>query len=108
MGLEDGLEGLLHISELSDQKVENPEDVVNVGDKLEVKILRVDTEERKIGLSRRRVEWNEEKEAAENAKEAAAAAQKMDTADLKGGLGSAGPLISPDMAADREESEGGE
>ena len=108
VGLEDGLEGLLHISELSDQKVENPEDVVNVGDKLEVKILRVDTEERKIGLSRRRVEWNEEKEAAENAKEAAAAAQKMDTADLKGGLGSAGPLISPDMAADREESEGGE
>ena len=37
-----------------------------------------------------------------------AAAQKMDTADLKGGLGSAGPLISPDMAADRVESEGGE
>lgn len=105
VGLEDGLEGLLHISELSDQKVENPEDVVNVGDKLEVKILRVDTDERKIGLSRRRVEWNEEKEAAENAKEAAAAAQKVDTADLKGGLGSAGPLISPDMASDREESE---
>jgi len=108
VGLEDGLEGLLHISELSDQKVENPEDVVNVGDKLEVKILRVDTDERKIGLSRRRVEWNEEKEAAENAKEAAAAAQKVDTADLKGGLGSAGPLISPDMASDREESEGEE
>ncbi len=100
VGLEDGLEGLLHISELSDQKVENPEDVVNVGDELEVKILRVDTEERKIGLSRRRVEWNEEKEAAENAKEQAAVATKMDTADLKGGLGSAGPLISPSMASD--------
>ncbi len=100
VGLEDGLEGLLHISELSDQKVENPEDVVHVGDELEVKILRVDTDERKIGLSRRRVEWNEEKEAAENAKEAAAVAQKVDSADLKGGLGSAGPLISPSMASD--------
>ena len=100
VGLEDGLEGLLHISELSDQKVENPEDVVSVGDELEVKILRVDTEERKIGLSRRRVEWNEEKEAAETAKEQAAVASRMDTADLKGGLGSSGPLISPSMAAD--------
>ncbi len=55
VGLEDGLEGLLHISELSDDKVENAEDLVKVGDSLEVKVLRVDTEERKIGLSRRRV-----------------------------------------------------
>ncbi len=60
VGLEDGLEGLLHISELADHKVENPEDVVKVGDKIEVKILRVDTDERKIGLSRKRVEWAEE------------------------------------------------
>ena len=62
--LEDGLEGLLHISELADHKVENPEDVVKVGDEIEVKILRVDTDERKIGLSRKRVEWAEEDAAA--------------------------------------------
>jgi len=55
--LEDGLEGLLHISELSDQKVENPQDVVKIGDELEVKILRVDTEDRKIGLSLKRAQW---------------------------------------------------
>ncbi|MFM8577476.1 MAG: 30S ribosomal protein S1 [Planctomycetaceae bacterium] len=55
VGLEDGLEGLLHISELSEDKVENAEELVNVGDELEVKILRVDTEDRKIGLSRKRV-----------------------------------------------------
>jgi small subunit ribosomal protein S1 len=47
------LEGLLHISELGDQKVENPEDLVKVGDELEVRVLRVDNEERKIGLSRK-------------------------------------------------------
>ncbi len=52
--LEAGLEGLLHISELSDEKVENPQDVVKSGDKLDVKILRVDTDERKIGLSLKR------------------------------------------------------
>ena len=50
VGLEDGLEGLLHISELADHKVENPEEIVKVGDEIEVKILRVDTDDRKIGL----------------------------------------------------------
>ncbi|MDY7010175.1 MAG: 30S ribosomal protein S1 [Planctomycetota bacterium] len=55
--LEDGLEGLLHISELSDQKVENPEDMVKVGDELEIKILRVDSDDRKIGLSLKRAQW---------------------------------------------------
>ncbi len=65
VGLEDGLEGLLHISELADHKVENPEEVVKVGDKIDVKILRVDIDERKIGLSRKRVEWSEEDSAAE-------------------------------------------
>ena len=63
VGLENGLEGLLHISELADHKVENPEDVVKVGEVIEVKVLRVDAEERKIGLSRKRVEWAEEAEA---------------------------------------------
>ena len=55
--LEDDLEGLLHISELSDQKVENPQDVVKVGDEVDVKILRVDIDDRKIGLSLKRAQW---------------------------------------------------
>jgi small subunit ribosomal protein S1 len=63
VGLEDGLEGLLHISELSDDKIENAEDVVKVGDPLEVKILRVDTDERKIGLSKKRVGWSSDRDA---------------------------------------------
>ncbi|MFN5466942.1 MAG: 30S ribosomal protein S1 [Pirellulaceae bacterium] len=90
VGLEDGLEGLLHISELAEQKVENPEDVVKVGEDIEVKVLRVDTDERKIGLSRKRVDWAEEREAAEAAKEQA---QQKPQQELKGGLGSDGPLI---------------
>jgi len=55
--LEPGLEGLLHISELADHKVESPEDVVKAGDEVQVKILRVDQDERKIGLSLKRVQW---------------------------------------------------
>ena len=47
------LEGLLHISELSDQKVEKPEDVVQVGQRVTVMVINVDTQDRKIGLSLR-------------------------------------------------------
>ena len=100
VGLEDGLEGLLHISELADDKVDDAQNVVNVGDELEVKVLRVDTEERKIGLSRKRVDWTPEEEAKEAQKEAAA--QKEESA-LKGGLGDSGPLIkasAPEAASE--------
>jgi small subunit ribosomal protein S1 len=54
--LEPGLEGLLHISELSDAKIESPEEVVKVGDDVDVKVLRVDAKDRKIGLSMRNVD----------------------------------------------------
>jgi small subunit ribosomal protein S1 len=58
--LEEGLEGLLHISELSDKKVDNPQEVVKPGEEVNVKILRVDLEERKIGLSLKRAISGEE------------------------------------------------
>ena len=109
IGLEDGLEGLLHISELADHKVENPEDIVKVGDSLEVKVLRVDTEDRKIGLSRRRVDWSAEQEA-EDAKKretetATTTAGNIPAGELKGGLGGGGLLIdTPPTPAAAEES----
>jgi len=57
--LEDDLEGPLHISELSDSKVENPQDVVQADEELDVKILRVDINDRKIGLSLKRAQWGD-------------------------------------------------
>ncbi len=57
--LEEDLEGLLHISELADHKVENPQDVVQAGDEIDVKILRVDIADRKIGLSLKRAQWGD-------------------------------------------------
>ncbi|MBN1505678.1 MAG: 30S ribosomal protein S1 [Sedimentisphaerales bacterium] len=62
--LEPDLEGLLHISELADHKIDKPQDVVKPGDEVEVKILKVDPEARKIGLSLRRVQWAAEEHAA--------------------------------------------
>jgi small subunit ribosomal protein S1 len=63
--LEQDLEGLLHISELADHKIDKPQDVVKLGQEVEVKILRIDTESRKIGLSLRRARWAAEEQAAE-------------------------------------------
>ena len=60
--LEEGLEGLIHISELSKEKVLNPEDVVKPGDMVEAKILRIIPEEQKIGLSIRDVQIAKESE----------------------------------------------
>jgi len=57
--LEEDLEGLLHISELADHKVENPHDVVQANQEVDVKILRVDTSDRKIGLSLKRAQWGD-------------------------------------------------
>ena len=72
--LERDLEGLLHISELADHKIDKPQDVVKLGQEIEVKILRVDTESRKIGLSLRRVQWaaEEQEQAPEPAQRPAA------------------------------------
>src|SRR5205814_8871715 len=76
-----GLEGLLHISEISDQKVEKPEDVLKVGQEVDVKILRVDSEERKIGLSLKRAQWAAEEVAREEAQ-----SQRAEKRGLRGGL----------------------
>jgi small subunit ribosomal protein S1 len=97
--LEQGLEGLLHISELSDDKIESPEEVVKVGDDIEVKVLRVDTKDRKIGLSKRNVDdpTVPEEVAPElmggGSVEKPAAPGKEVKKDLRGGTGTAGPLF---------------
>src|SRR5207244_9186210 len=50
-----GIEGLVHISELSNTHVESPESVVNVGDTVQVKVIDVDVSRRRISLSMRQV-----------------------------------------------------
>src|SRR5687767_3902829 len=79
--LEPGLEGLLHISEISDHKVEKPEDLVKVGQEVEVKILRVDSDERKIGLSLKRAQWAQEEQKREEERNV-----RSERKGLRGGL----------------------
>ena len=52
----DGVEGLVHISELAPHHVENPREVVQPGDSVKVKILEIDSERRRLSLSVKRVE----------------------------------------------------
>lgn len=49
--LEDAVEGLIHISELADRMIQHPQEVVQEGEKVSVRIVRVDSERRRIGLS---------------------------------------------------------
>jgi small subunit ribosomal protein S1 len=53
-GLEN-IEGLIHITELSENRVEHPKEVVQVGQNLTLRVVKIDQEERRIGLSVRRV-----------------------------------------------------
>ena len=54
--LSNGLEGLLHISEVSKEKIKNLESVLSIGQDLNVKIVKIEPEARKIGLSLKGVE----------------------------------------------------
>jgi small subunit ribosomal protein S1 len=52
----DGVEGLVHISELAQHHVENPREIIQPGDPVRVKILEIDSERRRLSLSIKRVE----------------------------------------------------
>jgi small subunit ribosomal protein S1 len=49
--LEEGIEGLIHISELAERRIEKPEEVVSVGDELDLKVINLSPKDRRIGLS---------------------------------------------------------
>jgi small subunit ribosomal protein S1 len=49
------IEGLIHISELSDKRVAHPREVVNEGDKLTLRVVKIDIKNRRLGLSLKRV-----------------------------------------------------
>ena len=51
--LVNGIDGLIHITQLSDKKVNRVKDVLNLGDEIEAKVIKIDTDERRIALSMR-------------------------------------------------------
>jgi small subunit ribosomal protein S1 len=91
--LEPGLEGLLHVSELTDHKIHGPEEIVQVGDAIEVRILRIDSAERKIGLSRKRLSGGRDEDESDEQPSAPKPPTKP-SRELRGGTGSGGQLFS--------------
>jgi small subunit ribosomal protein S1 len=77
-----GVEGLVHISELADHHVENPSEVVEPGSKLNVKILEIDEDRRRLSLSIKRVEN-----------------QNMPMLDLSAQIAAANAAANPDAEA---------
>lgn len=62
--LKEGVEGLVHVSQISHERVEKPSDELNSGDEVEVKIVEINTEAQKIGLSIKETKPQERKEKA--------------------------------------------
>ena len=85
--LEEGVEGLLHVSEMGDKHVRKPSDVANVGDVVKVRVKAVDTEQRRISLSMRHLGGSEDGEPSSgDASPPAHPAPKQRRRPLKGGL----------------------
>mgnify|MGYP000403216968 CR=1 FL=1 len=60
--LEEGIEGLVHVSEISKEKIKTPVGQYNVGDDLTARVININTEERRIGLSIKRLEVDDDQE----------------------------------------------
>jgi|GEM_PF-7005606 len=58
--LEEGVEGLVHVSEISKEKIKTPVGKFNVGDAITAKVMNINTEERRIGLSIKRLEIDDD------------------------------------------------
>ena len=64
--LEEGVEGLIHVSQLSTERVDKPSSLFKVGDAVEAEVIHVDAHERKVGLSVRALKKTEERQEMEN------------------------------------------
>jgi small subunit ribosomal protein S1 len=58
--LEEGIEGLVHVSEISKEKVKTPVGKFNIGDVIAAKVMNINSVERRIGLSIKRLEMEDE------------------------------------------------
>jgi small subunit ribosomal protein S1 len=64
--IEEGVEGLIHVSQLSTERIDKPSSLYKVGDEVEAEVINIDPNERKIGLSVRALRKSEERQEMEN------------------------------------------
>jgi len=65
--LNEGIDGLVHISQISEERIEKVKDVLNVGEEIKARVIKIDRDERRIGLSVKAANYDENQLAAETA-----------------------------------------
>jgi small subunit ribosomal protein S1 len=91
--LDEGVEGLIHVSQLSNERVEKPSALYKVGDEVDAEVVNIDLTERKIGLSIRALRKSEERQEMES----------YLTRDKQGGMFSFNTLLNEELRLDRDE-----
>jgi small subunit ribosomal protein S1 len=82
--LAEGIEGLVHVSELADERIEDPSKHFQVGQEVRAKIIRIEAPEKKIGLSLRQVAADREKEDLDTYQEASRKSGAVTLGDVAG------------------------
>jgi len=91
--IEEGVEGLIHVSQLSSERVDKPSNLYKVGDEVEAEVISIDPAERKIGLSIKALRRTEERLEMENYLKR----------EKEGGRFSFESLLSDELRLDRED-----
>ena len=92
--IEEGVEGLVHVSQLSTERVDKPSSLYKVGDEIEAEVINLDPSERKIGLSVRALRKSEERQEMENYLKR----------EKEGGRFSFEKLLNDELRLDRDEN----
>ncbi|MBI2179675.1 MAG: 30S ribosomal protein S1 [Deltaproteobacteria bacterium] len=92
--IEEGVEGLVHVSQLSTERVDKPSSLYKVGDDIEAEVINLDPNERKIGLSVKALRKSEERQEMENYLKR----------EKEGGRFSFEKLLNDELRLDRDES----
>jgi small subunit ribosomal protein S1 len=95
--IEEGIEGLIHVSQLSTERIDRPQEEFHPGDKIEAEVTSIDTKDRKIALSVKALRKSEEREEIESYLEK----------EREGGRFSFEDILKTDLRLDRDESAAG-
>jgi ribosomal protein S1 len=96
--IDEGVEGLIHVSQLSSERIDKPSSLYKVGDEVEAEVVSIDPNDRKIGLSVRALRRSEERQEMENYLKR----------EKEGGRFSFETLLGDELRLDRDdESQGG-
>ena len=80
--VEEGIEGLVHVSEMSRKKIKNPKEVFQEGQEIQAKVIHVSADERRLGLSIKQFQEEEEKKRAQDFKNKSSAAAGSNLGEL--------------------------